>query len=63
MDLLGGSPSPNPDTIQEFKVQTACTTPHRAHAGADVNVITKSGTNEYHATLFEYFRNEDLNGQ
>jgi hypothetical protein len=57
-----GVPSPNPDTIQEFKVQTALydATSGR-NAGADVNVITKSGTNEYHATLFEYFRNEDLN--
>jgi Carboxypeptidase regulatory-like domain len=57
-----GIPIPNPDTIQEFKVQTAqydATTGR--NAGADVDVITKGGTNEYHATLFEYFRNEDLN--
>jgi hypothetical protein len=58
-----GIPAPNPDTIQEFKVQTALydATSGR-NAGADVNVITKSGTNDYHATMFEYFRNEDLNG-
>ena len=58
-----GIPAPNPDTIQEFKVQTALydATSGR-NAGADVDVITKSGTNDYHATMFEYFRNEDLNG-
>ena len=53
---------PNPDTIQEFKVQTALfdATSGR-NAGADVNLITKAGTNTYHASLFEYFRNEALN--
>ena len=57
-----GIPAPNPDTIQEFKVQTAqfdATTGR--NAGANVDVITKGGTNAYHASLFEYFRNEDLN--
>jgi hypothetical protein len=57
-----GIPAPNPDTIQEFKVQTALfdATTGR-NAGANVDVITKAGTNDYHVTLFEYFRNEDLN--
>jgi len=57
-----GIPAPNPDTIQEFKVQTALfdATTGR-NAGANVNVITKTGSNEYHASLFEFFRNEDLN--
>ncbi len=31
------------------------------NAGANVNVITKGGTNDYHASMFEFFRNEDLN--
>jgi hypothetical protein len=57
-----GIPAPNPDTIQEFKVQTALfdATTGR-NAGANVNVITKGGTNSYHASMFEFFRNEDLN--
>jgi hypothetical protein len=57
-----GIPAPNPDTIQEFKVQTALfdATTGR-NAGANVDVITKGGTNDFHASLFEYFRNEDLN--
>jgi len=57
-----GIPAPNPDTIQEFKVQTALfdATTGR-NAGANVNVITKGGSNDYHASMFEFFRNEDLN--
>ncbi len=57
-----GIPAPNPDTIQEFKVQTALfdATTGR-NAGASVNVITKGGTNQFHASMFEFFRNEDLN--
>ena len=62
MFYSAGIPVPNPDTIEEFKVQTAqydATTGR--DAGADVDLITKSGTNNYHATAWEYFRNEDLN--
>ncbi|MGB9197645.1 MAG: TonB-dependent receptor [Terriglobales bacterium] len=57
-----GIPAPNPDTIQEFKVQTALfdATTGR-NAGANVDVITKGGTNDFHGSVFEYFRNEDLN--
>ena len=57
-----GIPAPNPDTIQEFKVQTALfdATTGR-NAGANVDVITKGGTNDYHASMFEFLRNEDLN--
>jgi hypothetical protein len=58
----GGVPIPNPDTIQEFKVVTQ---PYDASsgrdAGANVDLVTKSGTNAFHGTVFEYFRNEDLN--
>ncbi len=58
-----GIPAPNPDTIQEFKVQTALfdATTGRNNAGANVNVIAKGGTNQFHASMFEFFRNEDLN--
>ncbi|MGA3010600.1 MAG: carboxypeptidase regulatory-like domain-containing protein [Terracidiphilus sp.] len=57
-----GIPVANPDTIQEFKVQTALydATTGR-NGGADVDVITKGGTNGIHATMFEFLRNEDLN--
>lgn len=58
----GGIPIPNPDTLQEFKVVT---TPYDASngrdAGANVDVLTKTGSNDLHVSLFEFFRNNDMN--
>jgi hypothetical protein len=60
--LSPGAAVPNPDTIQEFKVQTGqADASFGRNAGANVNIITKSGTNEFHGSLFEFFRNEALN--
>lgn len=60
--FTAGVPVPNPDTIQEFRVQTALFDATSGRdAGATVDVITKAGTDAFHASLFEYFRNEDLN--
>lgn len=53
---------PSPDAIQEFKVQTSTyDASYGRNPGANVNVLTRSGSNAFHGTLFEYFRNEDLN--
>ncbi len=53
---------PSPDAISEFKVQTSTfDASYGRNPGANVNVVTKSGTNNLHGTLFEFFRNEDLN--
>lgn len=53
---------PAPDTIQEFKVQTALYDASTGrNGGANVNVVTKSGTNAWHGNLYHYFRNEALN--
>jgi len=53
---------PSPDSIEEFKIQTSMfDAGYGRNAGANVNVVTKSGTNDYHGTLFEFFRNTDLN--
>jgi len=53
---------PSPDAISEFKVQTSTfDASYGRNPGANVNVVTKSGTNGFHGTLFEFFRNEDLN--
>ena len=58
----GGIPIPNPDAIEEFKVQTALyDVSFGEHAGANVSLVTKSGTNSIHGSLFEFFRNNVLN--
>jgi hypothetical protein len=53
---------PNPDTLAEFKIQTSLyDAGYGRNPGANVNVITKSGTNQFHGTLFYFFRNTKLN--
>jgi hypothetical protein len=58
----GGIPIPNPDTLREFKVQTGLYDATFGRAvGANVSVITMTGTNQYHGTIFEFLRNDFLN--
>jgi len=58
----GGIPLPNPDSIQEFKVQTGLyDAVYGRYAGANVSLLTKAGGNDFHGTVFEFFRNEALN--
>src|SRR6185295_16315525 len=60
--LYTGIAIPNPDAIQEFKIQTSTyDASYGRNPGANVNVVTKSGTNVLHGTLYEFFRNEKLN--
>jgi hypothetical protein len=55
-------PFPFPDAIQEFSVQESMlSAQYGLHAGAVVNVVTKSGTNNIHGDLFEFIRNGDTN--
>ena len=53
---------PNPDSIQEFRVQTSqYDASFGRDAGANVNVVTKGGSNELHGNLWEYFRDTNMN--
>ena len=52
------------DAIQEFRVYTNSFSAEYGEAlGGVVNLITKSGTNDFHGGLFEYFRNEKLDAR
>ncbi len=49
------------DALQEFRVQTSTFAPEFGRSpGAQISVLTKSGTNALHGTAFEYFRNDIL---
>jgi len=53
---------PAPETIEEFKVQTSLyDATYGRSGGAIIQVVTKTGGNEIHGDVYEYFRNEALN--
>jgi hypothetical protein len=55
---------PTPDAIEEFRViSNTFDAEYGRNSGAVVNVVTKSGTNQLHGNIYEYFRNTVLNGQ
>jgi hypothetical protein len=59
---LSGIGIPNPDAIEEFKIQTSqYDAGYGRNPGASVDVVTKSGGNDFHGTAFEFFRNSVLN--
>ena len=54
--------TPSPEAIQEFKVQTSLYDAQSGRSGgANISVITKTGTDQFHGSLFEFLRNEDMN--
>ena len=56
------APFPMPDALQEFSVQTSnYNAQYGQNAGGIVDIVTRSGTSEYHGNLFEYVRNRAFN--
>ena len=65
-DLFANLPTvqPSPDSIAEFRVLTnTFDAEYGRNSGAVINVVTKSGTNQFHGNAFEFFRNSVLNAQ
>lgn len=55
---------PSINTVQEFKVDNSTfSAEYGRNSGAVVNIATRSGTNDYHGELFEFFRNEALDAR
>jgi hypothetical protein len=55
---------PSIDAVEEFKIQTHITSAQFGNAaGANINVATKSGTNELQGTLFHFLRNDTLDSR
>jgi hypothetical protein len=53
---------PAPDTIAEFKVQTGMyDAGYGRSTGANIDIVSKQGTNQFHGNVFEFFRNDVLN--
>ena len=59
----GSTSIPNPDTIAQFNVSTSNFSAENGRNPVQVNMVTKSGTNEYHVTLWEFLRNNDLDAR
>jgi hypothetical protein len=58
---LTNTPLPNPDVIQEFKVQTSLYDASQGrNGGGNVNAVLKSGTKQFHGDAYEFFRNDKL---
>src|SRR5580704_12526731 len=57
-----GTAIPAPDTIQEFRVQTAnFDAAYGRGTGANVDLVSKSGTNKFHGSAWEFVRNNIFN--
>ena len=57
-------PTPPPDAIQEFKVETsALPAQYGQHSAGAINIVTKSGGNSFHGDAFEFVRNGDFNAK
>jgi hypothetical protein len=62
LTVLGGTNNlVSAEALEEFRVQTSSYAPEFGRTpGAQVSLVTRSGTNEFHGTLYEYFRHDAL---
>lgn len=64
MAFSGTAAIPNLDSIEEFRILTNnYDAEYGNYAGGQINVLTKSGTNSIHGSLFEFLRNTDLDAR
>ena len=58
--VLGGTNSlVSVDAMQEFRIQTSTYAPEFGRTpGGQISIVTRSGTNQFHGTLFDYLRND-----
>ncbi|MFZ0747402.1 MAG: carboxypeptidase regulatory-like domain-containing protein, partial [Terracidiphilus sp.] len=54
---------PDPDMVQEFVMINSDAPAQYGSGGAFVNVVTRSGTNQFHGTAYEYLRNNDFDAR
>ena len=60
--FYGSIPIPSPDSLQEFKVVTSTYDASLGRTpGAEVSLISKTGSNDWHGNVFEFFKNDILN--
>ncbi len=56
-------PSPSPDAVQEFTIQTSVAPARYGYASGVIEVSTKSGTNSVHGSVYEFLRNDKLDAR
>jgi hypothetical protein len=59
-----GNEAPNPDAVEEFRLLTSnFSAEYGRSPGGVINVVTRSGANQFHGALFEFLRNDKLNAR
>lgn len=56
-------PSPSPDAVQEFTIQTSVPSAKYGYASGVIEISTRTGTNSLHGSLYEFLRNDKLDAR